>query len=138
MGYDIHITRADEWFDSEARPIAKEEWLALIEADPELQPAQPNADGSSLGYEMPGVAMWTAWSRAAAEDLPWIAYYEGRLMTKNPDREILRKLHQIAQALDAKVQGDEGEQYDADGEPIAIEGDEPPARRPWWKRLFGN
>jgi hypothetical protein len=34
---------------------------------------------------------------------------------KNPDPEILRKMWSLAQRLDAMVQGDEGEQYDASG-----------------------
>jgi hypothetical protein len=34
---------------------------------------------------------------------------------KNPDLEILRKMHSIARHLSAKVQGDEGETYDHDG-----------------------
>lgn len=38
MGYEIHITRAtDDRFANEGHEITAEEWLALIERDPQLQ-----------------------------------------------------------------------------------------------------
>ena len=36
MGWEIHITRAENWYDSDQHPITAEEWLALVQADPEL------------------------------------------------------------------------------------------------------
>ena len=44
MGYDVHITRADHWTESERRPIAAEEWLALVERDSELAIAGCNRE----------------------------------------------------------------------------------------------
>lgn len=37
MGVEFHITRAECWFDSESNPISSDEWLALVEQDPELK-----------------------------------------------------------------------------------------------------
>ena len=37
MGYDLHITRSAEWFDTTGCEITAEEWLTLVEADSELE-----------------------------------------------------------------------------------------------------
>jgi hypothetical protein len=37
MGVELHITRADHWSDNEGAAITKEEWLAFVESDPELE-----------------------------------------------------------------------------------------------------
>ena len=29
MGYELHITRAEEWLDSESTPISQDEWLRV-------------------------------------------------------------------------------------------------------------
>ncbi len=33
MGYDLHITRAENWFESEKRPIKMEEWKQYIQSE---------------------------------------------------------------------------------------------------------
>jgi hypothetical protein len=43
-------------------------------------------------------------------------HFGDHISVKNPDASILRKMHQIALSLKAKVQGDDGEEYGADGE----------------------
>ena len=47
--------------------------------------------------------------------MAWFYFWEGNVFVKNPDSEILRKMWSLAQALSAKVRGDEGEDYDAAG-----------------------
>lgn len=47
--------------------------------------------------------------------MAWFTHSKDRITVKNPDEEILVKMHQIALALSAKVQGDDGEEYGADG-----------------------
>jgi hypothetical protein len=50
------------------------------------------------------------WSRNGVDgSLAWLDQDNGEVVAKNPDEEILRKMHQIAQVLDARVQGDDGE-----------------------------
>jgi hypothetical protein len=43
VGREIHITRAEHWAESDRQPITGDEWLALIESDPELMidPSEP-------------------------------------------------------------------------------------------------
>jgi hypothetical protein len=110
MGYDVHITRASEWSESESSPISLEEWIALVAGDAEMRltgVAEANTPDAVLRYENPGLAIWT---RAPHGGI-WFDYRRGRIVVKNPDPEILAKMKQIAEKLRAKVIGDEGEEY---------------------------
>jgi hypothetical protein len=101
MGWEIHITRAEHWSDSAQHPITAEEWLVLVEADPELT-IDPRDNG-------PHFALWLAhWIQG---DHPWFDWCEGEIHTKYPDRKTLGKALQIARHFGARVQGDEGEEY---------------------------
>ena len=121
LGYDVHITRKEEWTDF-GNDISLAEWLAYVRSDPEMRlsgeaEAKP-ANGEFLRAETSSLSVWTGYSRhVEGEKMVWFALYRGSIAVKNPDPEILRKMHQIASALDARVQGDECEFYGPDGEP---------------------
>lgn len=119
MGYDVHITRADQWTDSENCPISLDEWLGHVARDPEMRldnvATVSSPQGDIIRYENEGLAVWTAHSQCGiGGDMAavWFDYREGRIVVKNPDEEILGKIRQIARTLHARVQGDEGEYYD--------------------------
>ncbi|HUT93872.1 MAG TPA: hypothetical protein VMY37_30695 [Thermoguttaceae bacterium] len=99
MGYDFHITRADPWWENDDRPIAPEEWLKIVEDDPELRLDPANG---------PYFATWLGDSEL---DGPWLDWDDGRISTKNPDRALLDKMLDIARRLGANVLGDDGEPY---------------------------
>ncbi len=121
MGYDIHITRQEFWFDdANSRDISIKEWLELIEQDSEMRldnTAEATLDnGQVLQIENEGLAVWTAYSKHAENgNMAWFDYTNGNIVVKNPDSEILKKMWSIAERLSAKVQGDECEIYDANG-----------------------
>ena len=130
MGYEIHITRKNEWSDEDGPEISLEDWKAYIASDPEMRldgyAEATMENGDVFRTEHDGIAVWTAYSGIVA---------------KNPDREILAKMFEIAQALGARVVGDEGEEYGTDGEMAeaaeAVEEAASPGmkqtKRPWWK-----
>ncbi len=136
MGYDLHITRAASWSENAGAEISSDEWLALVERDPELTLEPANG---------PFFARWAGPSRYPD---PWLDWFSGNVYTKNPDSALLRKMVALAAALGAQVQGDEGEVYSGD-EPLDAYRDAAVARgsvaggaaasgqRPWWRRLFG-
>lgn len=65
------------------------------------------------------MAVWTNHPQHERnEGLAWLWVFYGSIQAKNPDEHTLRKMWQIAKALSAKVQGDEGEQYDEQGNVI--------------------
>lgn len=142
MGYEIHITRKEYWADENGTPITLEEWLAYVETDPEMRSdgyaEAKSPDGSVIRVDNPGIAVWTAWSQhSEGGGMAWFSHFEDCVSMKNPDNEVLKKMYQMAEALNAKVQGDEGEIYDATGESNwqaqrQAENVEP-AQKPWWK-----
>ncbi|WP_042409939.1 hypothetical protein [Streptacidiphilus carbonis] len=82
MGYDVHITRRENWWDEEGQDISVAEWEAVVAADP------------GLG----AVPLW--WN-------------VGRIVSKNPSDAVITRMREVAKALGARVQGDDGEYYDA-------------------------
>jgi hypothetical protein len=101
MGYELHITRREFHADEDGPEISAQEWLRLIESDDELEPVLENGPyfARFLGDCEYGRGMgWFDWS-------------EGCISTKNPDENILAKMLQLAETLDAQVQGDDGEIY---------------------------
>ena len=157
MGYDVNITRARHWTENVGHEIQPEEWRSIVAADPELE-MRGVAEVGGLRYENPLLAVWTA--HPDHEEV-WVDYSSGNLVVKNPDMHILRKLCTLAAQLRARVQGDEGEIYEADGR-IVMDDDHVSGasearwdqtataeasgvalqsenrRIPWWKRLFGG
>lgn len=117
MGYDVHITRKADWFDEEGPTISIDEWKAYIASDPEIRldgfAEAVVGGGAILRIEQDGLAVWTGYSNK--ENSVWIGPSSEGISVKNPDVEILRKMFEIAQALNARVIGDEGEEYGADG-----------------------
>jgi hypothetical protein len=131
MGYDLHVTRADTWLDSEATPITFDEWQAYFVTDPSLR---------SGGEESPECVLWADHPR---EPFP-IWWYEGEVRCKNPDEATVAKLVAIARQLGARVLGDDGEEYSI-GPAGAVQHRQPPPprdatqrkrRNSWWERLI--
>ncbi|MBD0382598.1 hypothetical protein [Paenibacillus sedimenti] len=80
MSYDIHITKADHWVDSEKNPITEEELERV----------------SDLFHTYKGIPFF---------------YQQGRITVCGADERVIGLLIDIANRLDARVQGDEGEYY---------------------------
>jgi len=122
VGYDLHITRKADWPDDDGPVITFEEWIAVVDADPDLRLdgfcAARMPDGGILRLDDSSIAVWTAYSRYRDRaGIAWFRWRDGNVNVKNPDREIRRKMWRIAQVLAAKVQGDDGEFYDRFGNP---------------------
>ena len=138
MGYDVHITRKPNWFDPAGPEISLAEWIAVVASDPEMRLkgyAEARVDnGKMLRLEHCGLAVWIAYSGHEKDgNMAWFDFRQGSVVVKNPDSEILMKMWFLAQALVARVQGDEGEFYDASGNAIRSTTASPPARKSWWK-----
>jgi hypothetical protein len=116
MGYDVHITRAENWFDSEQSPISYKEWIAYVEQDPEMRlegVAVGRVQGKpAVSYKNKGLAVWTAYSGHDPQgNMAWFDHRDGEIVVKNPDKEILDKMKKIAAFFGANVLGDDGEHY---------------------------
>ncbi|WP_207000839.1 hypothetical protein [Trinickia mobilis] len=123
MGYDIHITRKENWFDDEPQ-INLEEWKALVASDTEMRldgyAEAKVGSGAILRVEREGLSVWKAYSGHGANgNMAWFSFRGGDIVVKNPDAEILAKMWKIAQKLSARVQGDDCERYGADGSVVS-------------------
>jgi hypothetical protein len=104
MGVELHITRAEFWAENDDSPITAEEWLSYIGTDPEL-----SLDRSCGEY-------FARWSGPSACGEPWLEWFQGNISTKWPDTALYLKMLQVAQALGASVQDDEGAFYPEAGD----------------------
>ncbi|MBO3737544.1 hypothetical protein [Actinoplanes flavus] len=98
MGYEFHITRAENWFESEIDPISRRDWEELADSTPELR-FTGYVDWSDIGpqriYEPHGDATSFTW-RGGKVDIKGV--YSG-------DTE--RLAHRLAEALGGRIQGDD-------------------------------
>src|SRR5688500_3255378 len=117
MGYELHIIRRDNWDNEEEDSnITLDEWIQFVKTDPELK----STNGCQLKFptveatwkESPGFCLWTAHPEGKPSDTVWFDFGLGIISTKYPDDYTIMKMIQIASALNAKVQGDDGEYYD--------------------------
>lgn len=115
MGYEIHIVRRTQASEELEGGISCEEWTRVADADPSLR---ATTDASGAFYEFPEADGWFSWSL-------------GSISTKHPNEATLAKAHEIALALRAKVQGDDGEIYLPNGEIIRNDVCEVVVY-PWW------
>ena len=100
MGYEVHITRAENWASNYGLEITTQEWFDVVRGDPDLIPAPENGE------------YFVLWRGTTKYPETWFDWSQGNITTKNPDRATLQKMLKIAILLKATVQGDEGETYD--------------------------
>lgn len=138
MGYEVHITRKENWSD-EGPEISLAEWLEFVANDPEMRNdgyAEAIVGGGSvLRIDDSSMSVWTAYSQHLQdENMAWMWHCQGNVVAKNPDREILQKMADIARQLSAKVQGDEGEVYGSDGQLFSeSKFCSRQTSKPWWR-----
>lgn len=101
MGYNFYITRRRNHSDENGPAITADEWKSLVASDPELE------------FRDKRVPLMATWSGESKWPEPWFDFSEryGSIDTKNPDSPVIAKMLQIAKALNATVQGDNGETY---------------------------
>lgn len=98
-GYDLHITRKAFWADETGPAISAAEWTAYVAADAQVQRDPDNSENDFIVL-------------IGAERFPlWFDLERGEAYTNSPSDQAITKLIDIAQRLDAQVQGDDGEPY---------------------------
>jgi hypothetical protein len=98
-GYDLHITRKVHWADSDGPQISQAEWQEYVKQDRQVADDPANSEFDFV-VSLPG------------ESFPiGLDPKLGELVTKDPSQRAVVKLIDIARALRARVQGDEGELY---------------------------
>ncbi|OKQ00149.1 hypothetical protein [Paenibacillus sp. P46E] len=108
MSYNVHITRADHWTNSEAKPISIEESKDYFAAKADFEYMNKLSHQTPFGTLTMGGEFFV-WNDKDVK-VPF-RYYEGRITVSGADDFIIGRMKQVAQELDAIVQGDEGELY---------------------------
>ena len=133
MGYDIHITRKENWFDEDGLEISLPEWLAYVSSDSEIRldgyAEATTGGGAVVRVTDPSMAVWVAHpDHGERNGMAWLWLSGGNIVAKNPNKEILSKMYHISQIFGGKVQGDDGELYDCNGAQKIN-----PLHKPWWR-----
>ena len=98
-GYDVHISRKANWVDDKGPRIERSEFLQYMRTDPDIRRDLENTEDDFL-------------VSIRGQTFPlWFNPRMGELYTKDPSPAAIEKLKQIAKALNARVQGDEGENF---------------------------
>jgi hypothetical protein len=97
MSYDAHITRAPDWSISDELPIAIEEWEAVASSADLIKTSLP-------GY------FYARAVRQEGEDASF-EWNDGQITVQAADEPTLRLMIRLAERLNARVQGDDGERY---------------------------
>jgi hypothetical protein len=97
VSYDAHITRAPDWAISDEVQIPLEEWSAVAASAGLIQTRQP---GLFYAHD----------ARETGDDASF-EWADGAITVRSPDHLTLAKMIEIADLLDAVVQGDDGEEY---------------------------
>ena len=101
MGGDLHVTRAEDRDDPDGAPITLDEWIAYVDACDDLRidrdgsaiwMGHPHHEGAGVRFSFPG----------------------DHVAARQPDVATTTRLHEIAAALGAQVQGEDGEVLEAE------------------------
>jgi hypothetical protein len=142
MGYDIHITRQENWYDDDiSKQISLTEWKQYIESDSEMRldnfAEATLQSGDKIRLENEGLAVWKNYTGDNVHsNHAWFDFRNGNITVKNPDDEIMKKMLNIAEKLEARMQGDEGEIYDLfeiNKTSSMLNTFSNKTKRPWWK-----
>lgn len=105
MGYDLHITRAGDWGRSAEYPISRQEWQAAAEAWPGIE---------IPGGDVPAPSPFPDYVFCAPTASAWLCWRQGRITSRlrGSDPALIA---QLAEAVGARLVGDDNEQYFPDG-----------------------
>jgi hypothetical protein len=109
MGYDVFITKAVNTIEMADNPIPYAEWMEVVASDSTLELSSTcwyerrREDGS---LERLYDVLWLA-----HPDTPPLLWMDGAVQIKNPDKVTIEKMIEIAGRLDARVLGEEEEEY---------------------------
>ncbi|WP_433318358.1 hypothetical protein ACQP0U_11955 [Micromonospora sp. CA-269861] len=108
MGYEIHISRAEEYYESEGQPITLPEWQSYADGNPAL------SVGGWLGWDEDRQPIY---EYTCADGSPVsLTWFEGAINIKGHfDGDPYREFGTFAEDLQANLQGDDGERYTANG-----------------------
>lgn len=115
MSYSIHITRAQYTWESEDNPITLEEWVTLVNSDPEMKIINELEGINPLNQEkivikLENSAVWIYEYDGQVCEIPFV-YHSGRISVSAGHDKVIEKMKELAGKISCRVVGDEGEEY---------------------------
>src|ERR1700679_621396 len=104
MSIYVYVTRKPDPLDEGDPVISADEWTRLVAADPDLKIVTPP------GYS--GTGIYAEWASFPGGYAAWFCLDDGNIEVKGIDDAILGKLRNFAQALDARIVSEEGEEFE--------------------------
>ena len=105
MSIYIYVTRKADPLEANGQDIAAQEWIELVESDPDLSIADPP---NRLPGDRRSYAVWTSYPGGYPA---WFSLCEGSIEVKGIDEAILAKLRCFARKLDARIVSELGEEF---------------------------
>jgi hypothetical protein len=107
LAYDLHITRANEWYESEGNGFSLEELKEYFSGKSGFNYSKVFSITGPVTVSIEGdFFIW------ASEDAELsFRYKQGRIIVSGANDDVIEKMKEIAAELCAKVQGDEDEIY---------------------------
>jgi hypothetical protein len=104
VGYDLHITRADDWIDGEKTPISRQRWKAFAAGEGRLTVG---------GWFDADIGRQPAWTYTSSDGKDFSLSWRNGIVdvTGRFSDQACRELAGLATALGAQLVGDEGESF---------------------------
>lgn len=122
MGYEVHITRSDDWPGAAQHPILLDEWVEVVNSDASLQLTDESETVCVIWLDH--------------HDKPQFWFTDGQITKKHPDERTLQKMAEIAARLNARVIDDDGAEYGEEQDLETAEDTERMGNRPWWQKFL--
>ena len=106
MSYDVHIVRTQSWLDAANDPISKADVDALITSDPELDWSTNDYVDMADDERKVTRYFFILW-----RGKPCFWWYRNEVLCCGPREEQISKMLKMARQLNARVIGDEDEEY---------------------------
>lgn len=121
MGWEMHITRAECWTESETQPIGSEEWVQLVNHDEELAFDRRNGEFH---------AIWKG------QETCWLEWRDGEIYSKSPTQPLYEKMLEIATALNAHLRDDDDRPYLLPGDLLNPSWARPATKTSLWQKII--
>lgn len=121
MGWEMHITRAECWSESETQPIGSEEWVQLVNHDDELAFDRRNGEFH---------AIWKG------QETCWLEWNDGEICSKSPTQPLYEKMLEIATALNAHLRDDDDRPYLLPGDLLNPSWTRPATKTSLWQKII--
>jgi hypothetical protein len=105
MSIYVFVTRRADPLKPDGAEINREEWVKLVEIDPDLSLEDP-ADRF-----LADKTIYAAWKAYPAGYPAWFGLSDGNIEVKGMDDAILGKLRIFANKLGARIVSEEGEEF---------------------------